>query len=77
MPRQTLVNTIHPNTKALYEAIGRAIRLFNYRQEDIAKALHIKQNTVSYHLKHHSFDQDQMNDLLDFLGLEISVCAKG
>lgn len=76
MPKQNFVTTVHPNTKALYEAINRTIRLFNYRQEDIAKVLHIAQNTVSYHLKHHSFDKDQLNDLLDFLGLEIKVCVK-
>lgn len=76
MPKQTFVNKIHPNTEAVYNAIIRAVRLNNYRQEDLGKALGIKQNTVSHHLKHHSFDQDQMNDLLDFLDLEIQVCAK-
>lgn len=76
MPKQTFVRTIHPNTEALYNAINRTVRLNNYRQEDLGKALGIKQNTVSHHLKHHSFDQDQMNDLLDFLDLEIQVCAK-
>lgn len=73
---QKFVRKIHPNTEALYNAINRTVRLNNYRQEDLGKALGIKQNTVSHHLKHHSFDQDQMNDLLDFLDLEIQVCAK-
>ena len=73
---QKFVRKIHPNTEALYNAITRTVRLNNYRQEDLGKALGIKQNTVSHHLKHHSFDQDQMNDLLDFLDLEIQVCAK-
>ena len=76
MPKQSFVRTIHPNTEAIYGAITRAIRLNNYRQSDLGKALGIKQNTVSHHLKNRSFDQDQMNDLLDFLGLEIQVCAK-
>ena len=76
MSKQTFVRKVHPNTEKLYKAIDRAIRLDNYRQEDIARVLHIAQNTVSYHLKHHSFDQDQMNDLLDFLELEIQICAK-
>ena len=76
MPKQTFVRKTHPNTEALYTAIGRAVRLNNYRQEDLGKALGIRQNTVSHHLKHHSFDQDQINDLLDFLDLEIQVCAK-
>ena len=76
MPKQTFVRTIHPNTETLYKAIIRTIKLNNYRQEDLGKALGIKQNTVSHHLKNHSFDQDQMNDLLDFLDLEIQVCAK-
>ena len=76
MPKQTLVQTVHPNTKAIYDAIRRAIRLMNYRQEDIARVLHIAQNTVSYHLKHYSFDKDQLNDLLDFLGLEIQICVR-
>lgn len=76
MPKQSLIRKIHPNTERLYKAIDRAIRLNNYRQEDIARALHIAQNTVSYHLKNHSFDQDQMNDLLDFLELEIQICGK-
>lgn len=76
MPKQTFVNKIHPNTKAIYEAIDLSKRLHNYRQEDLAKVLHVKQNTVSHHLKHHSFDKDQLNDLLDFLDLEIRICAK-
>lgn len=76
MPKQSLIRKIHLNTERLYKAIDMAIRLNNYRQEDLAKVLHIKQNTVSYHLKHHTFDQDQLNDLLDFLGLEIKVCVK-
>lgn len=76
MSKQTLVNKIHPNTERIYTAIRRAIRLYNYRQEDIAKALGIAQNTVSYHLKHCSFDKDQLNELLDFLELEIQICVK-
>ncbi len=76
MPKQTFVNKIHPNTKAIYEAIEQSKRLHNYRQEDLAKVLHVKQNTVSHHLKHQSFDRDQLNYLLDFLDLEIRVCAK-
>ncbi len=76
MPKQKFIRMIHPNTEHLYHSIDLAVRLKNYRQEDIAKVLNIAQNTVSYHLKNHSFDQDQMNDLLDFLGLEIKVCAK-
>lgn len=67
---------IHKNTKHIYESINLAIKLNNYRQEDIGKALGIAQNTVSYHLKHHSFDQDQLNYLLDFLDLEVRICAK-
>lgn len=70
------VSRIHRNTKHIYDSIDRAIRLHNYRQEDIGKELGIAQNTVSYHLKHHSFDQDQLNDLLDFLELEVQICAK-
>ena len=76
MPKQTFVIKEHPNTKAIYNAIDLSKRLNNYRQEDIAKALGIRQNTVSHHLKHYSFNADQLNDLLDFLDLEIKVCAK-
>ena len=76
MPKQTFVIKEHPNTKAIYNAIDLSKRLNNYRQEDIAKALGIRQNTVSHHLKHHSFNADQLNDLLDFLDLEIKVCVK-
>lgn len=76
MPKQTFVIKEHPNTKAIYNAIDLSKRLNNYRQEDIAKALGIRQNTVSHHLKHHSFNTDQLNDLLDFLDLEIKVCVK-
>lgn len=76
MPKQTFVVKEHANTKAIYEAIDLSRRLHNYRQEDIGKALGIRQNTVSHHLKHHTFDQDQLNDLLDFLELEIKICAK-
>lgn len=76
MSKQTLVNKIHPNTERIYTAIRRAIRLYNYRQEDIAKVLHIDRTTVSYHLKHCSFDQEQLNTLLDFLELEIQICVK-
>lgn len=76
MPKQSLITKIHPNTERLYKAIDRAMRLNNYRQEDIAKALGIAQNTVSYHLKHCSFDKDQLNELLDFLELEIQICVK-
>ena len=76
MPKQNFVRNVHPNTAEIYKAIDLTKRLYNYRQEDLAKVLHVRQNTVSYHLKHHSFDQDQLNDLLDFLGLEIKVCAK-
>ena len=76
MPKQTFVIKEHPNTKAIYNAIDLSKRLNNYRQEDIAKALGIRQNTVSHHLKYHSFNTDQLNDLLDFLDLEIKVCVK-
>lgn len=76
MPKQRFVTTIHPNTAEIYNAINLTKRLNNLRQEDLAKVLKVQQNTVSYHLKHHSFDQDQLNDLLDFLGLEIRVCPK-
>lgn len=76
MPKQNFVNKIHPNTKTLYDAIDLSTRLHNYRQEDIGKALGIRQNTVSHHLKNHSFDQDQINELLDFLELEIKVEVK-
>lgn len=76
MPKQSLITRVHPNTKQIYDAINLAVRIQNLRQSDIAKAINRKQNTVSYHLIHHSFDQDQLNDVLDFLGLEIKVCAK-
>jgi len=66
----------HRRTEYLYEQIRLEIFKRKLRQEDIAKILKVKQNTVSYHLKHCSFDKDQLNDLLDYLGLEIQICAK-
>jgi predicted XRE-type DNA-binding protein len=76
MPKQTLITTVHPNTETVYKAIEMATKLHNLRQEDLAKVLGVKQNTVSYHLKNHTFDQDQINALLDYFELEIKVCVK-
>ena len=66
----------HRRTEYLYEQIRLEIYRQRLRQSDIAKVLHVKQNTVSYHLKNCSFDKDQLNTLLDFLGMEITVCVK-
>lgn len=76
MPKQNLITVVHPNIQRLYDAINMVIKLHNLRQEDLAKILGVRQNTVSYHLKNHSFDQDQINALLDYFGLEIKVCGK-
>lgn len=77
MPKCNLAPTkVHKNVATIYDALDRAIRLYNYRQEDVAKILGVKQNTVSHHMKHHTFDQDQLNELFDHFGLEIQVCAK-
>lgn len=77
MSKQNFVIKEHPNTKAIYDAIDLSRRLHNYRQEDIGKALGVRQNTVSHHMKNRTFDLDQLNELLDFFELEIRVCAKG
>ena len=77
MPKTNLCRPdIHPNTKTIYNAIRQGASLFNYRQADLAKILKVKQNTVSYHLKNYSFDDEQINTLLDHFGLEIKVCGK-
>ena len=76
MPKQNFVTKEHPNTKTIYDAIELSKRIRKCRQEDLGKVLRIKQNTVSHHFKHHSFSDDQINELLDFFDLEIKVCAK-
>lgn len=76
MPKQNFIKTVHPNTEAVYTAIDRAMRLHNLRQEDLARILGVRQNTVSYHMKNHSFDQDQINTIFDYFGLEIKVCVR-
>lgn len=76
MPKQNFVKKEHPNTTAIYDAIERSMFTRKLRQEDVGKKLRIKQNTVSHHLKNRSFDKDQLNELLDFLDLEIKVEIK-
>lgn len=67
---------IHHNTRVIYNAIKLATKLKNYRQEDLARILNVKQTTISHHLKYYSFSDDQINTLLDHFGLEIRICAK-
>ena len=76
MPKSNFITKIHPNTMAIYQAMNEVIRIKRYRQEDLAKVLHVSQGTISYHLKNYSFDQDQLNTHLDFLRLEICVRVK-
>lgn len=77
MPRSNLCKPkIHPNLLTIYNALDRSKRLGNLRQEDLAKMLEIKQNTYSHHMSHYSFSWEQLNELLDYYGLEIKVCDK-
>lgn len=66
----------HRRTLELYKYIICEMKMQNLRQEDLAKILHIKQTTVSHHLKHYSFDKDQLNEILDHLGIEVTICGK-
>lgn len=77
MPKSNLAKPqIHHNKRVIYNAITLAYKLKNYRQEDLARILKIHRTTVNHHLKNYSFDDEQINTLLDHFGLEIRICAK-
>ena len=64
------------NLEKAYQRIEVAMVIKRIRQYQIAEELGLHKSTVSQHFEKHTFSFEQILQIFEFLGLEITICEK-